>query len=97
MKTQRISTILMSAYLSAMLASSMAPVYNGITLAGTVNPSAAQAAFSNAVNGLDATWIVATAGVSPLPRRRSPNSHRCPQIRAGHERGNARQTAETGR
>lgn len=68
MKTRRLSTIMMSAYLSAMLASSLAPMAGNLALAGTVNPSAAQAAYRDAVNSLDATWLAATtASVATAP------------------------------
>lgn len=67
MKTRRLSSILMSAYLSAMLASSLAPMAGNITLAGTVNPSAAEAAFRQALIGTqNAGWTYAAADV-PAP------------------------------
>ncbi len=70
MKTRRLSTILTSAYLSAMLASSVAPVRSDATLASTIDPQAARQAFQSAVNGLDASgWTgSATAEIaSPEP------------------------------
>ena len=61
MKTRRLSTILTSAYLSAMLASSVAPVRSDATLAATFDPAAAQKALQSAVSGLDAGgWITAS-------------------------------------
>ena len=51
MKMRSLSSVLMSAYLSAMLASSLAPIAGNVTLAGTVNPAAAQAAFREALIG----------------------------------------------
>lgn len=60
MKMRSLPTVLMSAYLSAMLASSLAPMAGNITLAGTVNPGAAQAAFREALIGSQAAgWTQA--------------------------------------
>lgn len=67
MKTNRLATILTSAYLSAMLATSVAPIRSDATLAAAIDPMAAQKAFQNAVIGLDAAgWLAAsTAGTPP--------------------------------
>jgi hypothetical protein len=69
MKTRRLTTILTSAYVSAMLASSVAPIRSDATLAATIDPMAAQKALQNAVSGLDAVgWAAAVAGTSvPVP------------------------------
>lgn len=65
MKTRRLSTMLTSAYLSAMLASSVAPIRSNATLAGTIDPSAARQAFQSAVNGLDAAgWTAEVTEIS---------------------------------
>ena len=61
MNTQRLTTILASAYVSAMLASSVAPIRSDATLAATIDPTAAQQAFQNAVNGLNVNgWLAAS-------------------------------------
>ena len=67
MKTRRLTTILTSAYLSAMLATSMAPIRSDATLAATIDPMAAQKALLSAMNGLEATgWLAAsTTGIPP--------------------------------
>lgn len=54
MKTSRLNTILTSAYLSAMLTSSMAPIRGNATFAAAIDPMAAQKAFQGAVSGLTA-------------------------------------------
>lgn len=54
MKTIRLNTILTSAYLSAMLTSSMAPIRSNATFAAAIDPMAAQKAFQSAVSGLSA-------------------------------------------
>lgn len=62
MKTRRLSTILTSAYLSAMLASSVSPVRSDATFAATIDPTAARQAFQTAVNSIEATnWMAASA------------------------------------
>ncbi len=66
MKTRRLSTIMMSAYLSAMLASSLAPMAGNIALAGTVNPSAAEAAFRQALIGAGTMGWTSTSDI-PVP------------------------------
>jgi hypothetical protein len=60
MMTLRLKTILMSAYISAMLASSVSPLRSDATLASAIDPMAAQKALQSAVSGLDA------AGWSPI-------------------------------
>lgn len=70
MKTRSLSTILTSAYLSAVLATSVAPVRSDAALASTIDPMAAQKALCGAINGLDAVgWLAAstTASVSVPP------------------------------
>ena len=60
MKTHPVATILTSAYLSAMLTSSLAPIRNNTIFAAAVDPMAAQKAFQGAVSGLDAAgWAAA--------------------------------------
>jgi hypothetical protein len=59
MTTRSLKTILMSGYLSAMLASSVAPLRSDATLASAIDPMSAQKAFQNAVNGIE------TAGWTP--------------------------------
>lgn len=67
MKTRRLSTILTSAYLSAMLASSVAPVRSDATLASTIDPQAARQAFQTAVNGLDGSgWATSEIPAAPV-------------------------------
>ncbi len=62
MKSRRLATILTSAYLSAMLASSVAPIRSSATFAAAVDPLAAQKALQNAMNGLNAAgWAPASA------------------------------------
>ncbi len=65
MMTRRFTTILTSAYLSAMLASSVAPLGRSI-LAAPISPVGAQAAFDAAVGRLDAGWVTASAP-APAP------------------------------
>ncbi len=67
MKNRRLTTILTSAYLSAMLATSVAPIRSDATLAATIDPMAAQKALQNVMSGLDASgWLAAsTAGAPP--------------------------------
>lgn len=63
MKT-RLSTVMMSAYVSAMLASSLAPISGRLFLASPIDPIAAQQAFDTAMSDLDnKTWRVASADV----------------------------------
>jgi hypothetical protein len=73
MNTRRLTTILTSAYVSAMLASSVAPIRSDATLAATIDPMAAQKALQSAVSGLDALgWLAASAAspavVQPTPK-----------------------------
>ena len=66
MKTRIATTILTSAYLSAMLASSVAPMRTNATFAAAVDPSAAEKALQNAISGLDAAgWAAAASGAAP--------------------------------
>lgn len=72
-KTHPITALLTSAYLSAMLTSSLAPIRNNAIFAAAVDPSAAQKALQNAVSGLDAAgWAAAVAAtpasVPPAPK-----------------------------
>ncbi|MDD5303503.1 MAG: hypothetical protein PHS14_10375 [Elusimicrobia bacterium] len=72
MKTRPLATILTSAYISAMLASSVAPIRTGATLAAAVDPMAAEKALQNAISGLDVSgWAAATAGI-PAPAAPAP-------------------------
>lgn len=68
-----ISTILTSAYLSAMLTSSVSPIRNSSIFAAAVDPSGPQRAFKDVVSGLDADgWAAAVSGtpvpVPPVPK-----------------------------
>jgi hypothetical protein len=77
MKTRRLTTILTSAYLSAMLASSVAPIRSDATLASTIDPMAAQKALQSAVNSLEASgWqtasVASPAVVQPTPKIAPP-------------------------
>lgn len=70
MKTKLLKTILMSAYLSAMLASNVVPVRSDATLAAAFDPMAAQQALQRAANGLGAAgWspVMASASVAAAP------------------------------
>jgi hypothetical protein len=75
-KIHPLTAILSSAYLSAMLTSTIAPVRTNATLAAAVDPMAAQKALQNAISGLDvAGWAAAvqtpsaavTVPVNPPP------------------------------
>lgn len=67
MKTQSLRTVLTSAYLSAMLASSVAPIRSDATLATTIDPMAAQKALQGALNSVDAAgWMSTSAGVAAI-------------------------------
>ena len=73
MKTRRLTTILTSAYLSAMLATSVAPIRSDATLAATIDPMAAQKALQSAVNGLNATgWLAAATIEAPPAAQATP-------------------------
>lgn len=73
MMTRSLSSILMSAYVSAMLASSVAPMAGSITLAGAVNPDAAQAAFRTALTGAQSSgWVQVAAADIPMPPKAEP-------------------------
>lgn len=66
--TRLLGPILTSAYLSAMLTSSVAPIRNSSIFAATVDPTAAHRAFQDAVSGLDASgWAAAVAGNPSTP------------------------------
>lgn len=54
MKTSRLTTILTSAYLSAMLTSSVAPIRSNAAFASAIDPMAAQKVFRGAISGLAA-------------------------------------------
>lgn len=70
MKMGRLKTIWMSAYLSAMLASSTAPVRGVATLAGTIDLAAAQKGFQSVAGSLgNGAWRSDSATiVSPAPQ-----------------------------
>lgn len=69
-KTHPITAILTSAYLSAMLTSSLAPIRNNTIFAAAVDPAAAEKALQNAVSGLDAAgWAIAA---TPAPGQTAP-------------------------
>jgi hypothetical protein len=72
LKTRPIATILASAYLSAMLTSSLAPIRNNTIFAAAVDPMAAEKALQNAVSGLDVAGWAAAAQTS-APSQSSPN------------------------
>ncbi|MEQ1918463.1 MAG: hypothetical protein ABL955_04635 [Elusimicrobiota bacterium] len=75
MKTRRLTTILTSAYLSAMLATSVAPLRSDATLAATIDPMAAQKALQIAVNGLNASgWTAAATLEAPPAAQATPVS-----------------------
>ncbi len=69
-KTHPITAILTSAYLSAMLTSSLAPIRNNTIFAAAVDPTAAEKALQNAVSGLDAAGWAASA--TPAPSQTAP-------------------------
>lgn len=72
--TRALTTILTSAYLSAMLTSSVSPIRNSSIFAAAVDPTAPQQAFKNAVSGLDAAgWAAAVAG-APVPVPPAPKN-----------------------
>lgn len=71
-KTHPITAVLTSAYLSAMLTSSLAPIRNNAIFAATVDPSAAQKALQNAVSGLDAAGWAAAVASTPSPSQSAP-------------------------
>lgn len=66
--TSLVGTILTSAYLSAMLTSSVAPIRNSSIFAAAVDPTAAHKALQDAVSGLDASgWATAVANTPSAP------------------------------
>lgn len=71
-KTHPITAVLTSAYLSAMLTSSLAPIRNNAIFAAAVDPSAAQKALQNAVSGLDAAGWAAAVSSTPTPDQSAP-------------------------
>ncbi|MBI2384554.1 MAG: hypothetical protein HYV14_00935 [Elusimicrobia bacterium] len=73
-KTHPITAVLTSAYLSAMLTSSLAPIRNNAIFAAAVDPSAAQKALKNAVTGLDASGWAAAVAATPTPVPPAPKS-----------------------
>jgi len=73
-KTHPITAVLTSAYLSAMLTSSLAPIRNNAIFAAAVDPSAAQKALHNAVSGLDAAGWAAAVAATPAPVPPAPKS-----------------------
>ena len=63
MKNKGIRTILISAYLSAMLASSVAPMRSHVALAATIDSTAAQKSLQSAISGLNAGgWAMSEIG-----------------------------------
>lgn len=74
LNTRALTTILTSAYLSAMLTSSVTPIRDSAIFAAAVDPMAAQKALQSAVSGLDAAgWAAAVEGV-PAPEAPAPQS-----------------------
>lgn len=67
MKIHPITAVLTSAYLSAMLTSSLAPIRNNAIFAAAIDPSAPQKALQNAVSGLDAAGWAAAVAATPAP------------------------------
>lgn len=68
MKTWRLTPILTSAYLSAMLTSGLAPIRPSVIFAAAVDPMAAQKVLQNAVSAMASSgWALPTAMPSPLP------------------------------
>ncbi len=73
MKNRRLNTILTSAYLSAMLATSVVPIRSDATLASTIDPMAAQKILQGAVNGLNASgWLTAATVETPPAAQATP-------------------------
>lgn len=81
--TRLLGPILTSAYLSAMLTSSVAPIRDGATFAAAVDPAAAQKALQTAISGLDAAgWAAAVNEASsssqtaptPVPVKVAPKA-----------------------
>ncbi len=79
MKTRRLTTILTSAYVSAMFASSVAPLRSDATLAATIDPIAAQKALQTALSSLDAAGWVAAATASPAAAQPTPKAAPAPK------------------
>lgn len=79
MKTWRLTPILTSAYLSAMLTSGLAPIRPSVIFAAAVDPMAAQKVLQNAVSAMASSgWALPTAMPSPLPS--SPQASASSQI-----------------
>lgn len=72
-KPHPIAAIVTSAYLSAMLTSSIAPVRTTATFAATIDPTVAQRALQNAISGLNAAGWAAAVAESPSPSQATPN------------------------
>lgn len=70
--TRLLGPILTSAYLSAMLTSSVAPIRNGATFAAAVDPAAAQKALQTAISGLDASGWAAAVDETLSPSQTVP-------------------------
>lgn len=73
-KTHPVAAILTSAYLSAMLTSSVAPINSNATLAAAIDPMAAQKALQNAASGLDAAGWAAAVSDIPSPSQAAPTA-----------------------
>lgn len=71
LKNRPVATILASAYLSAMLTSSLAPIRNNTIFAAAVDPAAAEKALQNAVSGLD---VAGWAAAAQPPKVAEPNA-----------------------
>lgn len=70
--TRTLTTVLTSAYLSAMLTSSVAPIRNNSIFAAAVDPMAAQKAFQTAISGLDAAGWADAVNEAPSPSQTAP-------------------------
>ncbi|MBI5246959.1 MAG: hypothetical protein HY923_07235 [Elusimicrobia bacterium] len=66
MKTRRLMSLLMSAYVSSMLASNVAPIISDAMLAAPIDPVAAQKAFQFAVSGLAAEGFRGSSSVESI-------------------------------
>jgi len=66
MKMHRLMPLLMSAYVSAMLASSVAPIISDAKLAAPIDPAAAQKAFQFAVSGIAAEGFRGSSAVDVI-------------------------------
>lgn len=70
--TRLLGPILTSAYLSAMLTSSVAPIRNSSVFAAAVDPTAVQKALQTAISGLDAASWAAAVNDAPSPSQTTP-------------------------